>query len=379
MSGIVVVVLLAVCCVSWCLWAGSNGSEERPAQKAQVVKSANPCRQARPKQSGAKAHRDAKHPVAVPRTAGATRKRDYQPLKKGTTFLVDTANLVGKLGPEHVAERLTAVAASLEARGYRTCFFWEHRAFKWARWNQLNAADVAALEAFARRKDVSLVGEESDLAMLQAARTIADSVLVTQDRLRDYAASYADIVATARHRAFSVATVGGHRLLTIYGLREAIEILPVAAVSVSKASPVEPAPKAESAPKAPQVPAAAAEVVEEGRWELDQNVVRARAAKPVFVPDRKGLLGVADACLARGEAKRAFALIDQVARKRPKFYRDIANAFANGQGVAPDVRKASHYDGLADRREKALRELRRRRKRLAAEHRRRSMALRAAA
>lgn len=336
------------------------GTAKRPAKKA-------------------KAQHGARRPSAGRHPAGSQCKNHYQPLKKGTTFLVDTANLVGELGPEHVAERLTAVAATLEARGYRACFFWEHRSFKWARRNQLDAADVAALEAFARRKDVSIVGEESDLAILQAAQAVADSVIVTQDHLRDYAAVYPDLVGTSRHRAYSLAPVGGRMLLTIYGLREAIEIPPAAAASVSKASPVETAPKAASAPKAPQAPAVADERAEEERWELDEAVVRARAAKPVFVPDRKGLLGVADACLARGEAQRAFALIDQVARKQPKLYHDIANAFANGQGVAPDVRKASHYDGLADRREKALRERRRRNQRLVAEHRRTGMLLRAAA
>ena len=115
------------------------------------------------------------------------------------------------------------------------------------------------------------------------------------------------------------------------------------------------------------------------RWEPDGDAIRSREMRPPVELRRRGLPGVADACLARGEGRRAFALLGRAARKRPEFYRDIADAFANGRGDRPDARMASHYDRLADQREKAQAELLRRSRRRAAERRRDVLLLRAAA
>lgn len=374
MVGVVVTLLVGACLWLGMLWfvMGDGADSGRPERTASVGGRTDGRGEVRDRTKHGKAQRKphravAKHPCPIRRGTDGPRKIDYSLLKKGTTLLVDTANMVGKLGPEHAADRLMAIATALNERGYRTCFYWERRSFDWARRKQADAKEAAALRSFVCRKDVSLVGEESDVAMLQAARTIADSVIVTQDRLRDYAAVYPDIVATARHRAYSLATVGGRTLLTIYGLQEAIEIPMKAEAPVSEK------------PTAGSGPAVVDEAVVDGPCEQDEDAVRCRAERPVCVPGRQGLLGVADACLARGDSQRAFALIGQVARRQPVFYREIADAFANGRGVPPDAWMASHYDRLADLREKAQVELRRRNQRRAAEQRRELMALRVAA
>lgn len=288
----------------------------------------------------------AKKPVPV-RSHDIARKPAYRPLAKGTTLLLDTANLIGKLGPEHAAARLAAIVSTLEERGYKALLFWEYRSLGWTLGHQVSIGDAAALEEFAHGKDVSLVREESDLALLQAAQALPDSIIVTGDRLADYADAFPGIVATSRHRSFSVVRVDGRALLTIYGLKDAIVITdPVAAETVEEPESVD--------------------------WELevDQEVLQRRAVRPQVESCRHGLLGVADGCLHHGEVQRALALLGRVARKLPKIYREMADIFEADDASPDSTRVAARYDRLADRLEKAQRERSRRKRRLHAEHRR---------
>ena len=288
----------------------------------------------------------AKKPVPV-RSHDIARKPAYRPLAKGTTLLLDTANLIGKLGPEHAACRLAAIVRTLEERGYKALLFWEYRSLGWTMGHQGCDEDIAALKEFAHTRNVSLVHEESDLALLQAAQALPDSVIVTGDRLADYADAFPGIVATSRHRSFSVVRVDGRALLTIYGLKDAIVITdPVAAETAEEPESVD--------------------------WELevDQEVLQRRAARPQVESCRHGLLGVADGCLHHGDVQRALALLGRVARKLPKIYREMADIFEADDASPDSTRVAARYDRLADRLEKAQRERSRRKRRLHAEHRR---------
>lgn len=305
---------------------------------------------AKPAVRPAKKRRPDAAKIAVPvRSYDVARKPTYRPLAKGTTLLLDTANLIGKLGPEHAACRLAAIVRTLEERGYKALLFWEYRSLGWTMGHQGCDEDIAALKEFAHTRNVSLVHEESDLALLQAAQALPDSVIVTGDRLADYADAFPGIVATSRHRSFSVVRVEGSALLTIFGLKDAIVITdPV----VSE-------------------PAVAAEL-EPASWEpeIDEEVLQRRAARPQVESCRHGLLGVADGCLHHGDVQRALALLGRVARKLPKIYREMADIFEADEATPDGTRVAARYDRLADRLEKAQRERSRRKCRLHAEHRR---------
>ena len=303
---------------------------------------------AKPAARPAKKRRPEAAKMAVPvRSHDVARKPSYHPLAKGTTLLLDTANLIGKLGPEHAAARLAAIVSTREERGYKALLVWEYRSLGWTLGHQVSIGDAAALEEFAHGKDVSLVREESDLALLQAAQALPDSIIVTGDRLADYADAFPGIVATSRHRSFSVVRVDGRALLTIYGLKDAIVITdPVAAETAEEPESVD--------------------------WELevDQEVLQRRAARPQVESCRHGLLGVADGCLHHGDVQRALALLGRVARKLPKIYREMADIFEADDASPDSTRVAARYDRLADRLEKAQRERSRRKRRLHAEHRR---------
>ena len=271
------------------------------------------------------------------RSLDVVRKPAYRPLAKGTPLLLDTANLIGKLGPEHAACRLAAIVRTLEERGYKALLFWEYRSLGWTMGHQGCDEDIAALKEFAHTRNVSLVHEESDLALLQAAQALPDSVIVTGDRLADYADAFPGIVATSRHRSFSVVRVDSSTLLTIYGLKDAIII-------------------------ADPVAAEAAEEPESVDWELevDQEVLQRRAARPQVESCRHGLLGVADGCLHHGDVQHALAIFGRVARKLPKIYREMADIFEADDASPDSTRVAARYDRLADRLEKAQRERSRR-------------------
>lgn len=305
---------------------------------------------AKPAVRPAKKRRPVAAKMAVPvRSHDVARKPAYRPLAKGTTLLLDTANLIGKLGPEHAAARLGAVVRTLEERGYKALLFWEYRSLGWTLGHQVSIGDAAALEEFARTGNVSLVREEADLALLQAAQALPDSVVVTGDRLADYADAFPGIVATSRHRSFSVVRVDGSVLLTIFGLKDAIVIT----------DPVASEPEGATEP-------------ESAEWtlEVDEEVLQRRAARPQVEYCRHGLLGVADDCLHHGDVRRGLALLGRVARKLPKIYREMADIFEADEATPDGTRVAARYDRLADRLEKAQRERSRRKCRKYAERRR---------
>lgn len=296
----------------------------------------------------AKKHRPAVVNKAAPvRSQDVSRKPAYRPLAKGTTLLFDTANLIGKLGPVHAAERLAAIVSTLAERGYKALLFWECRSFGWTLGHQVCTEDVATLKQFAHNKNVSFVREEADLALLQAVKELPDSVIVTGDHLADYAEVFPEIVATSRHRSFSVVSVENCTLLMISGLKDAIVFSDVAA------------PESEVAKES-----------DEWQLDVDEEVLLRRAVRPQIEACRHGLLGVADGCILHGDIRRGLELLGRVARKEPKVYREMADVFGADNASPEDVRTAIRYDRLADRLEKAKRERSRRKCRQRAERRR---------
>ena len=254
------------------------------------------------------------------------RKPDFEPLVGGTVFLWDVANLFGRIGPEDAAWRLESISRSLEAQGYRSLFFIERRALTWAKHNQLTAADVAALGAFARRGDFSIVADgcredrsgEADCAILQVAEAIPNSICVSYDHYIDYAKAHPGIVGTGRIRSFTVSRLEGNLVIAVNGLTRAIV--------------VEPQQKG---------------IMDE----FEVGLVSGQSEIPFVelgVDERRtGLLAVAAEYVRRGDVRNAERVYAKMARKDPAAYDALADLYCEGQGVRPDAKKAARFERLA--------------------------------
>jgi len=280
----------------------------------------------------------------------SSRKPVYRPVGRGTTFLVDTANLIGAIGPEHAAARLANLGDMLTCAGHSVVFFWEHAAYTWTKAQQATEEEKRALKAFVARENVSLVSGESDLAILQAAQVTPNSICLTRDRFNDYAETYPKIVGTLRHRSFSVAKIAGMLTLSVFGLKYAIvlskpetrrELVPVRA-DMSK----------------PKVSALTSPAVETVRPIRKTAVVRSQSPAR-----RAGLYGCVDARLVAGDGRKALVLLSQIARTDPEAYAEMSRIYREGDGLPSDAQAAKRYAHLAKEGAKAARQLARRRKR----------------
>ena len=257
-------------------------------------------------------------------------KPQFKPEAPGTVVLVDVANLLGRIGPEDAANRLRVINDSLVGLGYSVALFLESRTFTWLKCNQKSDEKVGALRQFVRSGGVSLVNGEADLAILQCARQIPDSICVTNDKFKDYKEQFGDIVGTSRVHGFSWVKIGGHLFLTIEGLASAIKIrLEVeSAVSSEECGSFDDGADNGARNFRPDAPAGNGAVLELGRLLLE-----------------------------KGDTKKAFDCFEKVARKGdPEGYLAMANAYQMGEGVKKDGKKANKYAGLAEKLEKKMRE-----------------------
>ena len=298
----------------------------------------------------AKAHASAVMPIDTPK------KPNYHLIPDGTTMLVDTANVLGIMGPQHAAHRLSVIERTLSERGHKAVFFIENRALGWVRHNQETPEEADALEAFCSRPNVSKVGGEADLPILQAANAFADSVILTRDHYAEYRETFPEIVGSERLCTYSSVTVGDKTLFSIVGLRDAIVIdetesyvqdTAVAETSMTAVEPTE------------------AEVTSE----VEEPTVSARPVVEVR-PMRKGLLGVGDILREKGNFARALACYGRIARKVPAAYYDMAAIYDDLGSGWGDERVSRKYRRLGQKSERKIRQCKLRRARLRAEGRR---------
>lgn len=280
-------------------------------------------------------HKQAKCAKNNAHTTGVrhARKPDYQLIPKKATVLFDTPNVFGVIGPKQAAHKLSAIEDALVKRGYKAFFFVEYKSLAWLRGNQDTESEVAALEAFCSRANVSMVTGEADLPILQAASVIPDSVIVSRDHFDDYRSSYPEIVGSDRHRSCSSVEIDGKTLLTIPGLRDAIVIEPEPEEEILVCED-RPAPKKPIAP---------------------------------MCDLRKGLLGAGDAYRAKGDLKKAVACYDKVARKVPSVYFEIEKIYADQYLGNQSAQK---YAKLGERDTRKTRQCAMRQARIRAERRR---------
>lgn len=281
------------------------------------------------------------------RTKTGREKRAFRPLAKGTTLLIDVANLLGALGPEGAAAKLETVRESLGEKGYSTILFWEQRGYYWCAGHQGKGreADKAALKRFVQSEGVSMVEGESDLAMLQVCRAIPGSVCVSRDRFADYKEVFGDIVGTERVRAFSWVAAGETFFLSIEGLADAIVI---------RAAKGDEEGTAQGGSEATTGSAA------------EENLEDAGAGGKT---SEGGLVAQGRTLLEKGEAEKGLRCFGRLVRKGdPEGYRALSEAYGEGMGVEADEKKAARYEKLARRQEKRNREEALRRKRGASRH-----------
>ena len=151
-------------------------------------------------------------------------KSPFVPLKKGTLFLIDGANLIGEFHPGDAATVLRDVKTGLAQLGYRVHIYLERRTIAY-----LGVAAPSAqgrLKSTVKELGVTIIEDksEADLPILQLLTKIESSVAVTNDIYREYGESFPDIVGSKRLLRFSVSAIGGTKYLSIDGIAQVIEI-----------------------------------------------------------------------------------------------------------------------------------------------------------
>lgn len=247
-------------------------------------------------------------------------KPDFKPIPSGSLMVIDLANIFGKVGPAHAARVLEAIASTLDKGGYRPLFFIERRTLGWLMHNQGSVAEESALMDFCRRGDVSLVGDEADLPILQTLEVEDGSYAVSGDGFSDYAKEFPAVVgAKGRILKFSFARVGERLNISIDGLRYMVVV-----------------PMHDEA----------AELHEEPAAHSDPDVAAVKDiptdTAPVEHPQRKSAAKV-----HIGKMSSAIRYFGKVAKKDPLGYFELAELFGSGAcGGKTDAKKAARYEKL---------------------------------
>lgn len=265
-------------------------------------------------------------------------KPDFRPIPSGSLLAVDTANVFGKVGPAHAARVLESIASALDRDGYRTLFFIERRALAWLIHNQDTEAERDALKDFCRRSDVSLVGDEADLPILQTLEVEEGSYAISMDSFSDYAREFPEIVGTkGRIRKFSFARVGDRLNISIDGVRHMV------VVDMHYETD-----KVDEAPVTPVNPIVA-DVGDDSDGTTHDEQPQGKPTPMVHI----------------GKMSSAIRYLGKVARKDPAGYFALAELFGAGahDGKA-DPKKAARYEKLGRKFSKRIREMAKRYNRL---------------
>lgn len=298
-------------------------------------------------------------PKAKAHGEGRIVKPQYQLLRKGTMFLVDGANYLGKFQPEDATAALNGLVAGLDNEGMRCLVFLERRAWTWYLHRQPTAAAESAFKTQCEKLGVSVVHGDVDAIILQTLEAISDCVGLTSDHFTDYAKVYPDLVRSERIRAFDVTRFDESFLVTIKGIRQAIKIdLGRQAIAAS--------PKILMPVTEPDEPDGVAEVDREGEDGLGQPPPEKVRHMKMFAAARAGgLYGQGSWLLEQGKVAAAVRCFQRVAEKDARGFAGLAAAYAiGGDGIEKDDKKSAKYWSMRERFQKIQRECSRRRRRL---------------
>ncbi len=259
---------------------------------------------------------------------------------------MDGANLLGAFDAGEAADVLLSLCEGLKKQGYASQVYLEHRTWKYICCNQ---DGEKSRNAFLRACDdlgVCIVRKESDLAILQTLKVVKGAVAMTNDHYRDYARSFPSIVGSPRIRGFLVTQVGTEKLIAIDGLASAV--------------PVTGHGKQEGA-----FPTAETGGCED---EAAEKLDGLGEGKRSFTSDMAGgLCGYANVLLEKGQVEAAIHCFKKVvARHESAGFAGLA-AICDSRG---DVKSAARFAKLRERLERRKREQAIRKRRIAAERRR---------
>jgi len=151
-------------------------------------------------------------------------KPDYEIIPRGTPIMVDGANFLGDFEPCDATRAITSLFAGLREQGYEPTIYLEHRTWKYLSCNQESEEAATEFHRACKDLDVTIVGREADVTILQALGSIPEAVGVTNDHYADYAKAFPSIVGSSRLRGFVVSTIGKDKFIMIDGLVQAIQL-----------------------------------------------------------------------------------------------------------------------------------------------------------
>ena len=273
-------------------------------------------------------------------------KPSYETLPKGTVVLIDGANLLHEFKPAEAPKVLRSVVDGLKEQGYDARIYLEHRAWKFMCFHQGSEEAGEKFKALCRELDVTIVGREADLAILQVLKTVPKSVGLTNDRYSDYAKTFPDLVGTPRLRGFSVTKIDDLKLISVDGLSKAVKV-----------------EQTEQKVQEPEESIVQDPVVKESVVERPQPV-------RTFSNDVKGgFCGYGNVLLAKGNVQGAIRCFKKgIARHQSEGYAGLAE-ICHSQG---DAKGAIKFTQLGEKLQRRLRDQKLRKRRLWAERRRAS-------
>ena len=96
----------------------------------------------------------------------------YETLPKATIVLIEGANLLLEFEPAQAPKVLRSVVDGLKELGYDARIYLEHRAWKFMCFHQGSEEAGEKFKALCRELNVTIVGREADLAILQVLKTV---------------------------------------------------------------------------------------------------------------------------------------------------------------------------------------------------------------
>lgn len=200
-----------------------NPKKQKPTLSPTVCSWADLARYNRVPRQVAQDGNDSRQKISRPL---GSEKPIFKPIPKSSVLALDLANLLGALNADEYIPTLCQVFDGLAKIGYPSAIgFIEKRTICWFKHNAPTPSDVDAIDELCRDSRITVVGGESDLAMLQTAKAVSNAVIVTRDRLVDYQDEFGGIVGSSRVRSFGVVRLPGDLLLVnIDGVADAVVI-----------------------------------------------------------------------------------------------------------------------------------------------------------
>ena len=290
------------------------------------------------------------------------KKQEFVPLPAGTQLLIDLPNLIGELEADHCAEWMRAIESSRLNSGYGVKFFTEERSMRWAIDHQRTRKEERDLKDICECKNLVTIihgdKEEADLAIMQTASVIPNSVCVSCDKYRDYAKAYPNIVGTQRVRPFTTSTIFGNKMLHITGILDPIVLPGQMASHTQNAVAGKPNCAKQAAAALFNAPAGQTRGLPKRNDDISDGEL------PTSIDTLSGE-NIREKIVCDYRKETSIRLGALLAKKNPEGFFALADIYAHGD--ESEMKLSSIYDALGVRMEKRQREIKSRERRLHAQ------------